>query len=440
LGIGDWQWSEVLSALISAKSDEYNLVLTPERLKSFKIEGKPKSIARKFRSALEILMSYAGWRLRYTSGGVTDYFSHMNAQSNRFARLLKYEIAAPALPVKTGNIYYDSHSRQYLLCITPFCDTARPSKVGNRFKFVVGRETLATNDRLEVLSENSHASFIPALDSEGLSYVTWSFFETVVLEPSGFYLSEWVAGGRGRSYLVQNLGHIEPALCNLEDDLRQTILDAMIDSGLAPEDRDRLTEQLGLFRADAAVSAEDPRKWFEAPNYEEKLAPLRRYRFVSRMKKEYVQQIINKYVAYHSRAGVPELYFKEWPAELFSVLHEMPQLMADLDQVKKQFGLGKDSDAWLLASHTGFTDWYRDVLAQVGSERSQLLIDLTRDLQEIMRHRQLIEIPVTTAAVAEFIEFEASGKVRANQAKNLLAKMVATGRTASDLLSDEGHS
>ncbi|WP_410512441.1 hypothetical protein PaeBR_20940 [Paenibacillus sp. BR2-3] len=151
-------------------------------------------------------------------------------QTYYFTKLIKY-IEITGDNIHTGSIYKILDKDKYLLCITPFCDTHRPStKVENIFKFIVGKLIEPNKASLKNDSENSCCTGVPFTSDKAVKFIKWDFYNVVSLEV---------------------------------DEVARTT---------------------------------------------EKVATLR---------KDYIQNIINRYIAYQARAGVNELFYKETFRETF---------------------------------------------------------------------------------------------------------------------------
>jgi hypothetical protein len=152
-----------------------------------------------------------------------NFKSDFKSQMYYFTKLLKYK-DKDNRKINTGDIFKSKEGNDYLLCITPFCDAARPKKVDNILKFIVG---INENFEAELLSDkkdNSAITVVPEESTKSMKLIRWKFYHAISKNP------------------------------------------------------DELVEQF------------------------EKIAT---------MKKEYIQNILNRYIAYQSRAGVNNIFFKE---------------------------------------------------------------------------------------------------------------------------------
>lgn len=157
----------------------------------------------------------------------------LQLQTYHLTRLLKY-YSSEAQIVDTGSIWeVQGDKDKYMLCITPYCDTYRPDKVDNIYKFIVGKKTPPNPKLLKNSDVNSAFIGVPMKGENSLSFIKWDFFNVCSL-------------------------HIS----SIEGKLKK----------------------------------------------------------VTTLKKEYIQNIINRYIGYQSRAGVEELYFKETYRDNFTEL------------------------------------------------------------------------------------------------------------------------
>lgn len=153
-----------------------------------------------------------------------NFYETLQLQTYQLTRLLKYYNSGTD-KVDTGSIWeVKGQEGKYMLCITPYCDTYRPEKVNNTYKFIIGEVTTPTPSLLK----NSDVSFafvgVPITNKKSLSFIKWDFFNVCSLNKS-----------------------------SIEEKLRK----------------------------------------------------------VTTLKKEYIQNIMNRYIGYQSRAGVEEMFFKE---------------------------------------------------------------------------------------------------------------------------------
>ncbi|UED69447.1 response regulator receiver domain [Brevibacillus sp. HD3.3A] len=171
-------------------------------------------------------------------------------QTYYFTKLLKYidtshdrintgsifKMSVPRLARNTRNKRYVKNTNKrydykYLLCITPFCDTHRPSvKVDNNFKFIVGTIVEPESTYLKNMGENYACIAVPFDREKTIKFIKWDFYNVV------------------------------------------------------------------SYRYDEVMS---------------------RCEKIATLKRSYIQNIINKYISYQSRAGVNELFFKETYRDTF---------------------------------------------------------------------------------------------------------------------------
>lgn len=150
-------------------------------------------------------------------------------QTYYFTKLLKFMDTAGE-KIHTGSIFKKNDDDTYLLCITPFCDTHRPDKVKDIFKFVVGNIVSSDKELLKNNSDNFACTGVPFDEEKAVKFIRWDFYHVISMKK--------------------------------EEVLRDC----------------------------------------------EKISTLR---------KEYIQNIINRYISYQARAGVNELFFKETYRESF---------------------------------------------------------------------------------------------------------------------------
>lgn len=162
-----------------------------------------------------------------------NFTETLRHQTYQITQLLKYFNDATD-NVYTGSIWrVKDEEGTYMLCITPYCDTYRPEKVNNIYKFIIGKEVEPTSSLLKNSDVNSACIGVPIADRRSLSFIRWDFFNVCSLQKS-----------------------------SVESKLKK----------------------------------------------------------VATLKKEYIQNIINRYIGYQSRAGVEEMFFKETYRDYFSKL------------------------------------------------------------------------------------------------------------------------
>jgi len=153
-------------------------------------------------------------------------------QTVRFTKIMKYKQNSEN-KTETGSIYCrpekidkdeDKCRMQYLICITPFCDTFRPGKnINHLYKFIVGYPLEDVKQLTNTAPDNVAFTGIPNEEMKKMEFVKWEFHNVITLHVS----------------------EIE------------------------------------------ALSK------------------------VATLKKDYIQNIINRYISYQSRAGVDEMFYKD---------------------------------------------------------------------------------------------------------------------------------
>ncbi|MNN01853.1 hypothetical protein D3C81_1144830 [compost metagenome] len=100
------------------------------------------------------------------------------SQLYEFTRLLTY-IDEREVGINTGSIYKSKQNpKEYLVCITPYCDIHRPELIGNIYKFIVGTSIDPHPDKLKNDSLKFEVTPVPLADNKTLEFVRWSFFHT----------------------------------------------------------------------------------------------------------------------------------------------------------------------------------------------------------------------------------------------------------------------
>ncbi|THF73226.1 response regulator receiver domain [Cohnella fermenti] len=171
------------------------------------------------RDIILVLMLIDGFRKNSS-----DFQKTFQKQTYYLTKLMKYCKTNSDL-IDTGSIWSMVDEKgQYMLCITPFCDTYRPEKVNHIYKFIVGRATSPTEKLLNNKDTNFAFISVPLEESKSLVFVKWEFYNVVSMDGA---------------------------------------------------------------------------------------SALQKMRKITTLKKEYVQNIINRYIGYQARAGVNELFYKE---------------------------------------------------------------------------------------------------------------------------------
>jgi len=157
----------------------------------------------------------------YESQEEEKFIESFQQQSLNFTKILKF-ISLEDKKIKTGSVIKNSNDEEYLLCITPLCDTERPASINNKYKFLVGEKINKPSEN-DLKNNKNGCYLMPLPVGDELIYIKWNFFDTCTIE-----LSE-------------------------------------------------LEEKESLIT----------------------------------LKKDYIQNIINRYIAYQSRAGINEIFYKE---------------------------------------------------------------------------------------------------------------------------------
>jgi hypothetical protein len=116
-----------------------------------------------------------------------DFRDSFIKQTYYLTKLLKYTNKSNDEKIETGSIWIDKNEpNRYLLCITPFCDTYRPEKVANTYKFIVGEVTDPKPNLLKNDSTNFAFIGIPLEEEKKLVFVKWNFYEVTSLKSEKF--------------------------------------------------------------------------------------------------------------------------------------------------------------------------------------------------------------------------------------------------------------
>jgi hypothetical protein len=435
VGLADWKWDEALGYLAEASDlAGLDLRLIPRNLQPFGVTGEDQ--AKTFRTVVELLCAHAEWRQGHPDAPIKDFYADLQRQTVRFTKLLKFEQDARPTPVDTGSIY--EQNGQYLLCITPYCDTARPKKVDHQFKFLIGR--VEPPDIGEVKrykeSDKSHGTFLP-IDGD-LKYVVWDLFNVRVealYEPDLAPLQSWVLRGCKAAELQTSLDDFKPQLDTCSRQQKQSILVIAAET----DDEDFMAELalvLNLIDEDGQAPAEpihdggieDPLPPADPRAELRKLLPAPAIptgsRFVAKLKREYIQQIVNKYVAYHSRAGVAELYLKEWPDQLLGVVSNMPVISERAHALANVWQLDS-SAADVLASDANRFNYFEAVTSITGPT----------DVASLMRWiNQAASNAIPPEQVAKLMQRLAEGTVTESGADILFQLLLEEKGDCDDLI------
>lgn len=81
-----------------------------------------------------------------------------------------------------GDILCDFQHKEYLLCVTPPCDSFRPQKVDCKYTFIKG-EMIEANEVKKVQKENVHITVYPPEDGDSkVRYIKWKLFDIVTFD------------------------------------------------------------------------------------------------------------------------------------------------------------------------------------------------------------------------------------------------------------------
>ncbi len=133
---------------------------------------------------------------------------------------------------------------------------------------------------------------------------------------------------------------------------------------------------------------------------------------------------------------MPLAISEAWKSEVLNSLPELPD--AKEKRFLDQYGLPKQ-DAALLAQSRIVADYFEEVAKLTGESKlsaNWVLNDLTYFLQE---HKESFESsPVSPARLAELLRMVMDGKVSGKMAKDILSQMVATQKTAGEIVAAQG--
>lgn len=109
-----------------------------------------------------------------------DFISQMYI----FTKLMKYnEKQIGNIAINTGDIYNVRGNGEYALCISPFCDTFRPKKIDNIYKFVVGKVIDENDSKFDDYLKDSNESYtilaVPDDENKKLIFIKFNFYNTV---------------------------------------------------------------------------------------------------------------------------------------------------------------------------------------------------------------------------------------------------------------------
>ncbi|WP_312519128.1 hypothetical protein [Anaerospora sp.] len=113
---------------------------------------------------------------------------------NRFTKNMKYSRNVSKV-TRTGDIFVRQVDgiKQYIFCITPFCDTVRPEKIECYYKFLKGKELQLESKYLKTYLKNSDKNFetmaVPEINSNKVVFVKWDFYNVQTLSQDE--LTDW---------------------------------------------------------------------------------------------------------------------------------------------------------------------------------------------------------------------------------------------------------
>jgi aspartyl-tRNA(Asn)/glutamyl-tRNA(Gln) amidotransferase subunit B len=127
---------------------------------------------------------------------------------------------------------------------------------------------------------------------------------------------------------------------------------------------------------------------------------------------------------------------EEWKEEVRRSLPELPQSREE--RFLSQYGLPKQ-DATLLAMSRTMADYFEEVASFSGESKlaaNWILNDLIFLLQE--NKKGFVEYPVPAKSLAELIRLITKGTISGKIAKDLLAEMVRTEKSAGEVMAEKG--
>jgi len=127
---------------------------------------------------------------------------------------------------------------------------------------------------------------------------------------------------------------------------------------------------------------------------------------------------------------------EEWKEEVRRSLPELPQSREE--RFLSQYGLSKQ-DATLLAMSRTMADYFEEVASLTGESKlaaNWILNDLIFLLQE--NKKGFVEYPVSAKSLAELIRLITKGTISGKIAKDLLAEMVRTKKSAGEVMAEKG--
>lgn len=126
----------------------------------------------------------------------------------------------------------------------------------------------------------------------------------------------------------------------------------------------------------------------------------------------------------------------EWIAQIRSSLPELPE--ARKQRFMTEYGL-PEYDATLLTGSPALADYFEKTAAACGNPKAAsnwIMGELLRKLKEL--DVEIAAVPVTPDKLASLIRLVTSGRLSSTMAKEVFEKMFATGRTAEEIVEEEG--
>ena len=133
---------------------------------------------------------------------------------------------------------------------------------------------------------------------------------------------------------------------------------------------------------------------------------------------------------------LPLVITEEWKAQVRRSLPELPD--ARRQRFIREYAL-PEYDAGQLTLSRPLADYFEEVAKESGEPKlaaNWVLSELLHLLKEA--NREITESPVSAAHLAELLRLIAKGSVSGKMAKDILAEMFSTGKTAGELVSEKG--
>ncbi|PGE31566.1 hypothetical protein [Bacillus wiedmannii] len=173
----------------SFKSELYTLITSVNSLES--LHEKIVEITKKHyrdesnfnKNKNVILLFFALIEFYSKSTNLEDFKQVYKYELYRFTRLLKYINKNYDDPTaKNGSIYLDKQSNNYILCITPVCDTVRLQNINNKHKFIVGEKIDNIDRNAFKGTEKDYILAIPDDSAQQNIFVKFNYFDTTIVE------------------------------------------------------------------------------------------------------------------------------------------------------------------------------------------------------------------------------------------------------------------